>query len=145
MVVKSTANQTRTVALVCSKQLFSEILRNLLAGEEDIHLLGPWDYSDKVLEQLKQGRPDLVVVAVDSEPPIKDITHLVAQILETFPQMALVRISLSKNEDDPEHRLRIYTTYSLPARSLDFLNLVRNLPVEANPFASLHALTSKTA
>lgn len=113
----------KRVALVCSAHLLGESLIQLLSNLEEVQLLGPWPVRLTTLLLLKEQHPDLVLFATASDAPDEDALHFVSRILDTCPDLPLVRAALADNS------LRVYTTHTLPARSADLIDLIRNLKI----------------
>ena len=62
------------------------------------------------------------LIIAEEEPPGENVTRLTAQILEAYPNLPIIRVTLARNE------MRIYTSQTLPARSADLIDLIRHLP-----------------
>ena len=111
----------RHVALFCSEQLLGESLVHLLEHIGDIVLIGPWLIDEQALENLARQVPDIVLVA-DGEPSSEKAAVLATQILDTYSDLSVIRITLAQNV------AHIYTSRSMPARSADLLDAIRRLP-----------------
>ncbi len=114
----------RRVLLLCSQSLLGEGLERILGGLEDVELIGPWVLESQVLSRLFEAVPDIVVVAEGEREDAGSVTSLTAQILESYPDLPVVRIGLEQNA------VRVYTSRTLPARSVDLIEAIRNLPVQ---------------
>lgn len=114
----------RRVLLLCSQSLLGEGLERILGGLEDVELIGPWVLESQVLSRLFEAVPDIVVVAEGEREDAGSVTSLTAQILESYPDLPVVRIGLEQNA------VRVYTSRTLPARSVDLIAAIRNLPVQ---------------
>jgi hypothetical protein len=76
-----------------------------------------------VLSRLSEAAPDIVLVAEGAGREGESVTSLFAQLLERYPDLPVVRISLEQNA------VRVYTSRTLPARSADLIEAIRSLPV----------------
>ena len=113
----------KRVALVCSPHLLGESLVQLLGNLDEISLLGPWPARQSTLLVIKEQQPDLVLFATDKDSPEPDEQHFIANILEAYPDLPVVRATLAEN------CLRVYTSHTLPARSSDLLKWIRGLKI----------------
>ena len=111
----------RRVVLLSEQDLLGESLEHVLGKAKDVELLGSWTLDDRVLPRLSQDTPDILIIA-EEEPPGENVTRLTAQILEAYPNLPIIRVTLARNE------MRIYTSQTLPARSADLIDLIRHLP-----------------
>lgn len=113
----------KRVALICSPYLLGEVLIKLLGNLEEVVLIGPLPVEEASLLNLKAQHPDLVLYATENDSPHREEQHFVSSILDTCPDLPLVRATLAENN------LRVYTTHTLPARSSDLIDLIRNLKI----------------
>src|SRR3989304_4685841 len=111
----------RRVVLLSEQGWRGESLEHALGKAKDVELLGYWTLDDRVLPRLSQDTPDILMIA-EEEPPGENVTRLTAQILEAYPNLPIIRVTLARNE------MRIYTSQTLPARSADLIVLIRHLP-----------------
>lgn len=111
----------RRVALLCAKQLLGESLEHLLKSSEEITLLGPWALESRSLSRLATVPVDIVMI-VEPECGTEETTKITAQILDRFPDLPIIRVTLEKNI------VRCYSSQTLPARSSDLIDLIRKLP-----------------
>jgi DNA-binding NarL/FixJ family response regulator len=114
----------RHVALFYSQQLLGESLAHLLSHMADIVLVGPWLIDEHALINLASQPPDIVLIA-DGEPPMEQAAILATQILDTYSELSVIRITLAQNI------ARIYSSSSLPARTADLVEVIRRLPIQA--------------
>lgn len=113
--------EKRRVALLCSQHLLGESLEHVLRNIEDVELIGSWPYDAEVLPQLTDHPIDLLMIA-EEEIPSQQAAHLIAQIFEAYPNLPVINVTLEQNV------LRIYTSRTLPARSADLIDAIRQLP-----------------
>src|SRR3990170_9072897 len=111
----------RRVVLLSEQDLLGESLEHVLGKAKDVDLLGSWTLDDRVLARLSQDTPDILMIA-EEDPPGENVARLTAQILEAYPDLPIIRVTLARNE------LRIYTSQTTPARSADLIDLIRHLP-----------------
>ena len=112
----------RRVALVCGEHLLGESLEHTLRHFEDVEMIGSWKLDDQVLSLLALQTPDLLLIA-EQEPPCEKTLYLTGQILDCYPNLPVMRVTLDQNV------IRIYTTRTLPARSTELIDLIRQIPV----------------
>lgn len=111
----------RRVALLCHPQLLGESLEHTLRKAGDITLLGPWALEEQALAHLSDCMADMVLI-VEAEDMPQEAALITAQILQRFPALPIIRVTLEENE------VRCYSTQILPARSTDLIDLIHNLP-----------------
>lgn len=111
----------RRVALLCAQQLLGESLEHTLRKVSDITLLGPWALEVGVLSRLAEDAADIVVIVEAEDTPHQAAT-ITAQILEMYPDLPIVRVTLEQNV------VHYYSSQTLPARSSDLIDLIHNLP-----------------
>jgi chemotaxis response regulator CheB len=109
------------VLLICSQHLFGESMETILRVAEDMELVGPWELDGDVCQRIAEARPGVVVIA-NEDPQSEAVTHLIAAILEQYPDLSVIRSGLSENV------FRVFSTHTLPARGADLLETIRNLP-----------------
>lgn len=117
--------EKRRVALLCAKQLLGESLERLLKSSEEITLLGPWALGSRSLSRLAAAPADIVLI-VEPESGTEEASRVTTQILERFPDLPIIRVTLEKNI------VRCYSSQTLPARSSDLIDLIRKLPSAGN-------------
>lgn len=122
----------RRVALLSSQHLLGESLEHTLRHFEDVEMIGAWELDDQVLSLLSAQTPELLLIA-EQEPPCEEITFLTGQILETYPNLPVIRVTLDQNV------LRIYTSQTLPARTAELIDVIRHLPIPGDDLAGLSA------
>lgn len=115
----------RRIVLLSEQDLLGESLEHTLNTAQDVDLIGSWTLDNRVLTRLSKDTPDILMIA-EEEPPSEKVVRLTAQILEAFPNLPIIQVTLARNE------LRIYTSQTLPARSVDLIDLIRHLPALAN-------------
>jgi DNA-binding NarL/FixJ family response regulator len=114
--------ERRRVALLCAQQLLGESLEHTLRKAGDVELLGPWALDEQALSHFSSGSADMVVI-VEAEDMPQEAAQITAQILERFPSLPIIRVTLEQNV------VRFYSTQVLPARSSDLIDLIHSLPV----------------
>ena len=117
--------EKRRVALLCAKQLLGESLEHLLKSSDEITLLGPWALGSRSLSHLAAMPVDVVMV-VEPESGTEEASKITTQILDRFPDLPVIRVTLEKNI------VRCYSSQTLPARSSDLIDLIRKLPSAGN-------------
>jgi hypothetical protein len=121
--------ERRRVALLCAQQLLGESLEHTLRKAGDITLLGPWALDEQVLFHLSGSAADIVLI-VEAEDMPHEAVMITAEILERFPALPIIRVTLEQNV------VRCYSTQTLPARSVDLIDLIHSLPV-VNPSSDI--------
>ncbi|MDI6696696.1 MAG: hypothetical protein QME21_16735 [Anaerolineales bacterium] len=114
--------EKRRVAILGAKQLLDESLEHLLRGLDDVQLLGPWVLDQRVLARLAAHSPQIILLAMPDELPEHSI-QIIGQIMERFPELPLIQVYLEKNI------VRFHSAQTLPARSAELIDLIRNLPL----------------
>jgi len=109
----------RRVLLVCAQPLLGEGLESILGGLADVELIGPLYLEARWPARLPRDAPDVVLIAGDELGQT-----YAAQILDHYPEVPVIRVGLEQDE------VRIYTTHTLPARSADLMETIRNLPIQ---------------
>lgn len=117
--------EVRHVALFCSEQLLGESLAFLLNRMGEIELIGPWLIDEHALDNLASQFPDIVLIA-DGEHQSEQAAVLATQILDAYPELSVIRITLTQNV------ARIYSSRAMPARSADLVEAIRKLPIQAS-------------
>lgn len=112
----------RRVALLCGQDLLGESLEHTLRHFEDVEIVGAWALDDQIWSLLAAQTPDLLVIA-EQEPPCEKSMHVAGQILDAYPNLPVIRVTLDQNV------IHIYTTQTLPARSAELIDLIRQLPI----------------
>jgi hypothetical protein len=121
--------EKRRVALLCTRQLLGESLEHLLKNNEDIALLGPWALDSRSLSHLVNEPVDIVLI-VEPEGGAVYSSKITAQILDRFPDISIIRVTLENNT------VRCYSSQTLPARSSDLIDLIRKLSPGSLPSAN---------
>ncbi|HEX9618273.1 MAG TPA: hypothetical protein VGA03_12745 [Anaerolineales bacterium] len=111
----------RRVALLSESDLLGESLEHILRGVEDIETLGPWPLDHELLPRLSQNILDLLLIAQGKESEER-VSRLTAQILDTHPNLPIIRVTLDRGE------LFIYASQILHATSADLIDLIHHLP-----------------
>jgi len=125
---QATISGRRRIVLISDPVLFSEGLQILLNNLEDVELMGPWEPAPGTLQHIAEEDPD-VVMLVDGEPRSKAANSMLTAILESYPSLPIIHLTLLEN------RLQVYTTYTSPARKADLLEIIRQLPSNQRPAA----------
>jgi DNA-binding NarL/FixJ family response regulator len=125
---QATTGGKRRVVLISDPILFSEGLQILLNNMEDVELMGPWEPAPGTLQHIAEEEPDIVML-VEGEPRSKASNMMITAILESYPSLPLIHLTLLEN------RLQVYTTYASPARKADLVEIIRQLPSNQRPAA----------
>jgi len=112
---------THRVLLLCVQPLLGESLENVLSQVEDVELIGSRVLDAHLLARLAHELPDIVLIA-DEEGDSESGAALMAQILERYPDLPIIRVGLMQNF------IRLYTSRTLPARSADLIETIRSVP-----------------
>ena len=112
------------VLLLSDHPLLSEGLTNLLGKMEDLVLIGPHSVSGFALSDLGACAPDVVLFAEQQTDDIA-ANAVLFQILHHVPDLPVIQIGLSGN-----NIVRVYTSHTLPARSVDLISAIRKLPLQ---------------
>jgi hypothetical protein len=113
----------RHVALFCSEHLLGESLAYLLNRMVEIELIGPWLIDEHALENLSSQFPDIVLIA-DGENQSEQAAILATSILDAYPELSVIRITLTQNV------AHIYSSHAIPARSAELVDAIRGLPIQ---------------
>lgn len=113
----------KRVILLCGQHLLGESLEHILRNAADVELIGTWNFEDTILSHLAEQMPDLLVMT-EEEPPGDQATVLTAKILETFPDLPIIRVTLAQNV------FRVYTSRMLPARRRDLIDVIQMLSAQ---------------
>jgi DNA-binding NarL/FixJ family response regulator len=125
---QATTSGRRRVVLISDPVLFSEGLQILLNSMEDVELMGPWEPTPGTLQHIAEQSPDIVML-IEGEPRSKAANGMLAAILESYPSLPIIHLTLLEN------RLQVYTTYTSPTRKADLLEIIRQLPSNQRPAA----------
>lgn len=83
-------------------------------------LIGTCGLDENIHKQIAESHPD-VVVDVDSQSD--EMICLTSAIIEQHPEVSVVRAGLT------EKIIRVFSSQRLPAHSVNFLEVIRDLPV----------------
>ena len=83
-------------------------------------LIGTCGLDENIHKQIEESHPD-VVVDVDSQSD--EMICLTSAIIEQHPEVSVVRAGLT------EKIIRVFSSQRLPAHSVNFLEVIRDLPV----------------
>lgn len=108
------------VLMLCAQSLLSEGLKDVLDRIEDVELLGPWTLDADVLARLPDARPGVVLLVVEKDEH-ELASAFTAQMLECYPNLPVIHVGADQNV------LRVFTSYTLPARTTDLLDIIRTL------------------
>ena len=114
----------RHVALFCSEHLLGESLVYLLNEISEIKLIGPWLIDEHALDNLASQIPDIVLIA-EGEHQSKQAAVLATQILDAYSDLSVIRIAMNQTV------AHIYSSRAMPARSVDLLDTILRLPIQA--------------
>ncbi len=116
----------RRVLLISAHPLLSEGLANVLGRLEDVLLMGPRAVSECTRAEVRASAPDVVLFAAqDTDEPTANA--LLVQILQHIPGLPVIQIGLAGNT-----ALHVYTSYTLPARSVDLIDIMRKFPLQGS-------------
>lgn len=116
----------RRVLLISAHPLLSEGLTNMLGELDDVFLMGPRAVPECTLADVRACAPDAVLFAAqDMDDPIANA--LLVQILQHIPGLPVIQIGLAGNT-----AIRVYTSYTLPARSVDLIDIMRKFPLQGS-------------
>ena len=96
-------------------------METILRAESDVELIGPWGLGEEVCARITETSPSVIVI-VDNDTRMEETTSLVSAIMDTHPELPIIRVGLNENT------FRVVSTHMLPARSTDLLETIRNLP-----------------
>ncbi|GAB4494646.1 MAG: hypothetical protein Fur0016_17490 [Anaerolineales bacterium] len=96
-------------------------METILRAEADVELIGPWALGEEVCPRITEASPDVVVI-VDEDLQSEASVNLTSVIMETYPELPLLRAGLTENV------VRVVSTHILPARGADLLETIRHLP-----------------
>ena len=110
------------ILLMCSQQLFGESMEEILRLHADMDLIGTCGFDENIHQHIAESRPDVVVlIGVDSQSD--EMVRLTSAIIEQHPEVSVVRAGLT------EKVIRVFSSQRLPAHSVNFLEVIRDLPV----------------
>ena len=113
--------QKRRVLLICSEGLFGEGMERVLRAAEDVELIGPCSLKDGIGSQIAELHPNVVFIA-DEDSQSEAVSHITNAIIEQSPELSVICAGLTENV------VRVFSTYLLPARGIDVLETIRDLP-----------------
>lgn len=132
------ANEPRLV-LICEPHLLGEGLEKILTSLSDIEFVGSWPIDNRILSRLSQQPLDILLIG-DDKSRNEQITRLTAKILEKFPDLSIIRVSMQNNT------LQVYSSQRMPARMASLLEVIRNVAVQQSlPHRELPSLDEETA
>ncbi|MCC7360672.1 MAG: response regulator transcription factor [Anaerolineales bacterium] len=111
----------RRVLLLCTRSLLGEGLKAILGEVEDIELIGPLVVEAAVLEWAMANKPDVMLIAEEADEAGSSAS-LTARLLEQWPDVPAIRVGLKQDT------IRLYTSWTLPARRADLIGAIRRLP-----------------
>jgi chemotaxis response regulator CheB len=124
--IKDGRMKQHRVLLLSDTPLLSEGLANLLGKMDDLMLVGPRSISGFTVSDLRVCAPDVVLFAEqETGDPARNTVLL--QILQHVPDLPVIQVSLSAN-----NMVRVYTSRTLPARSADLIETIRQLPLQCS-------------
>jgi hypothetical protein len=115
-------NEPRLI-LVCEPHLLGEGLERILTSLSGIDFIGSWPIDSGIPSRLSQQRPDILLIG-DDERRSESVTRLIAQILEMFPELSIIRVSMQNNT------LQVYSSQRMPARTASLLEVIRKVAVQ---------------
>jgi hypothetical protein len=111
------------LVLLCEPHLLGDTLENILLNLEEVDFLGSWSIDNQVMARLSEQTPDILLIG-EEEKHREQLTQLTARILEKFPNLSIIRVSLANNT------LQVYTSQVLPARTANLVEVIRNMPAQ---------------
>jgi DNA-binding NarL/FixJ family response regulator len=128
--------EKRRVVLISQSDLLGESLEHILNSLEDVQVIGPWQPGDQVVARCANHPPDLVIIT-DNELSAETGSQLTACLLETIPNLAVIRIKQDSNF------IFAYTTQTIPARVADLIDTIRHLPIHGDTPQQFQLRTGK--
>lgn len=132
----------RRVGLIGAQHLLREGIEVLLGQVEDVQICGPWEATPAALKAIEDSQPD-VILMVEATPGDQSITELTSSVLDRFPQLPVIRITIEKST------FQVYRSYPSPARSETLAAILRDLapvgwtetpsPTQSKPGGETHA------
>jgi DNA-binding NarL/FixJ family response regulator len=108
------------VVLLYDQRLLGESLEHLLNALADVEVVAAWEVNATNLPRIQSGQGDVLLMA-EEEPSGEKSRLLTAQILDTFPNLPLIRLKLEQGV------FQIYTSQTFPASSADLIEAIRSL------------------
>ncbi|MFT3894937.1 MAG: hypothetical protein QM730_25200 [Anaerolineales bacterium] len=91
-----------------------------MRAETGVELIGPWNLNEQnVCARLQEVQPSVVVIA-DEDLQSEAATELTRSIIENYPKISVIHTALN------ETILRIFSTYTLPARGENLLETIHS-------------------
>lgn len=113
----------RRVLLLSAQRLLGESLEQTLCQVEGLELAGHWPVDDQAIDHLGCATPDLVILTDECSSP-EMLSHLMAEILNRYPDLPVFRVTLECN------LMQVLSSQLLPARSKDLIELIQHLPLK---------------
>ncbi|MBL1172804.1 MAG: hypothetical protein D8M55_10230 [Chloroflexi bacterium] len=101
-------------------------METILRAEADVELIGPWGLGEEVCSRVTEASPSVVLI-VDDDSQSEASASLTSAIMEDHPEIPIIRAGLTENV------VRVVSTHLLPARGMDLIETIRNLPDAGNP------------
>jgi two-component system, NarL family, response regulator LiaR len=101
---RSSPSPAITVATVDGDPLARRAVREQLASEEDIELVGEAADASSGVDLVKRQQPDLVLTAIT--PPDRNGSAAIRQMLAVSPPTRIIVLALEPDEEAPMHALR---------------------------------------
>jgi DNA-binding NarL/FixJ family response regulator len=114
--------EKRRVILVSQSDLLGESLEHILNSLEDVQVIGSWQPDEQVIANCAKHLPDIVIIS-DNELSVETSNQLTTQLLETIPNLTVIRIRQDSNF------LVAYTSHTIPARVADLIDAIHHLPI----------------
>lgn len=106
--------------LFSAQSLLGEIIEQTLAQVEGLELAGHWPIDEQILEILACTPTDLVVIT-DEGISHEQLSRLTAQILDRFPDLPVLHMTLKSNQ------VQIFCSHRLPAWRTDLIEVIQGL------------------
>ena len=113
----------KRVLLLSAKKLFGESIEQTLSKVQGLEIAGHWPVDDELLQRLECSQADFVVIT-DDGLPADLISRLTTQILDRFPDLPVLRVTLESNH------VQIFSSHLVPARRDELVDLIQHLPVK---------------
>lgn len=115
--------EKRRVLLICQTDLLGESLEHILNSLEDVQIIGPWQPDEQVVTLCSECNPDMVIIS-DNELNAERNSHLTTQLLETVPNLVVIRIRQDRNF------ILAFSSKTIPARVADLVDAIHHLPTQ---------------
>lgn len=108
----------RCRVFILGDSLFAETLRQMLASQPDVQIVGTADSPAATITAVSATHPDAIIIAEASSQP----THIYGPLLAAYPDIPILCANLSRDY------VQIITSQRVNARKNDLLTAIRSLP-----------------